>query len=293
QVLDDQANPVNLDITYSGMSWTEVGGNRGLGAASHSGIASADAAGSKYPTNLDGATQATLVTVTEWTGGNADRVAGFVESDGSRIFFLLTNDAPGMELRLTTQSQNIRAVWFGPWNDGTRRVFHAVYDAANATQTERLRLYVDGVDQGAPDQWVAGTWPTQTEGLDFSAATVRAISLNEPDLTNPLPGHVFYFDVRDAAVTDAEASSSATALLADDDCGGGGGSGAVTSATAEIAPNDVETSSTANEFVYAILATIGGSDTGVDRVEISVPGSFGLPTVDSVRVGGTAATYTD
>ncbi|UCC81740.1 MAG: DUF2341 domain-containing protein [Gemmatimonadota bacterium] len=292
QVLDDQANPLHLGITYNGMSWTELSGNRGLGAATHSGIASADAAGSKYPTNLDGALQATLVAVTEWTGGNGDRVAGFVESDGTRIFFLLTNDAPGIELRMQTQSRNIRAVWFGPWDDGTRRVFHAVYDAPNATQTKRIRLYVDGADQGEPDQWVAGTWPDQTEGLDFSPATVRVISLNEPALSNPLPGHVFYFAVHDAAFTDSDASSSATALLVDDDCGAVG-TPAVTSATAEIEPNDVATGSTANEFVYAILATISGSATGVDSVAITVPATFGDPTVDSVRVGGTAVTYTD
>jgi uncharacterized repeat protein (TIGR01451 family) len=75
---------------------------------------------------------------------------------------------------------------------------------------------------------------------------------------------------------------------------GGAGSGdAVTSATAEISPNDVTTNDTNVEFIYAILATIGGTDTGVDRVTITVPNSFGLPTVDSLRVGGTAVTFTD
>ncbi|MEE8599926.1 hypothetical protein, partial [Euzebya tangerina] len=68
---------------------------------------------------------------------------------------------------------------------------------------------------------------------------------------------------------------------------------AVTSATAEIAPNDVTTGFIGIEYIYAILATISGGETGVDRVEIEVPSTFGLPTVDSVRVGGTAVTYTD
>jgi len=45
---------------------------------------------------------------------------------------------------------------------------------------------------------------------------------------------------------------------------------AVTSATAEISPNDVTTSSIGVPFIYAILATIGGSDTGVDSIEITV-----------------------
>ncbi|HSG81955.1 MAG TPA: DUF2341 domain-containing protein, partial [Gemmatimonadota bacterium] len=77
------------------------------------------------------------------------------------------------------------------------------------------------------------------------------------------------------------------------DAGGSGGTNAVTSATAEISPNDVQTNSAGVEFVYAILATIGGTDTGVDSVEIAVPASFGLPTLDSVRVSGTLATITD
>jgi hypothetical protein len=63
---------------------------------------------------------------------------------------------------------------------------------------------------------------------------------------------------------------------------------AVTSAVAEIAPNDVPTGSTATPYTYDILPTIGGGDTGIDQVEITVPGTFGVPTVTGVRVGGTA-----
>ncbi|MEE9597348.1 MAG: choice-of-anchor Q domain-containing protein, partial [Acidiferrobacterales bacterium] len=74
---------------------------------------------------------------------------------------------------------------------------------------------------------------------------------------------------------------------------GAGASPAVTSAVAEISPNDVTTSSTANAFSYDIQATIGGGDTGVDRVAITVPLSFGLPTVTDVQVGGVSVAYTD
>jgi uncharacterized repeat protein (TIGR01451 family) len=74
-----------------------------------------------------------------------------------------------------------------------------------------------------------------------------------------------------------------------------GGSPAVTSAVAEIAPNDVATGSTANAFSYDIDVTIGGGDTGVNRVTITVPGSFGvaaLPVTD-VQVGGVPVAFTD
>jgi hypothetical protein len=63
---------------------------------------------------------------------------------------------------------------------------------------------------------------------------------------------------------------------------------AVTSAVAEIAPNDVPTGSTATPYTYDILPTIGASDTGVNQVEITVPNTFGVPTVTGVKVGGTA-----
>ena len=68
---------------------------------------------------------------------------------------------------------------------------------------------------------------------------------------------------------------------------------AVTSAVAEISPNDVTTSSTANAFSYDIQATMLGGDTGVNRVTITVPVSFGAPTVTDVEVDGTPVAYTD
>jgi hypothetical protein len=68
---------------------------------------------------------------------------------------------------------------------------------------------------------------------------------------------------------------------------------AVTSAVAEISPTDVATSSTGNTFAYDIQATIGGGDTGVDRVAITVPGAFGAPTVTAVQVDGVGVAYTD
>jgi hypothetical protein len=66
-----------------------------------------------------------------------------------------------------------------------------------------------------------------------------------------------------------------------------------TSAVAEITPNDVTTGSSANAFTYDILATIGGGDTGIDRVTVTVPATFGDPTVTDVKVGGVSVAYTN
>ena len=53
------------------------------------------------------------------------------------------------------------------------------------------------------------------------------------------------------------------------------------------------TSSTGNSFSYDIQATIGGGDTGVNRVAITVPGSFGAPTITGVQDDGVGVAYTD
>ena len=68
---------------------------------------------------------------------------------------------------------------------------------------------------------------------------------------------------------------------------------AVTSAGAEISPNDVTTSSTGNAFAYDIQTTVNGGDSGVDRIAITVPGSFGPGTVSDVLVDGVPVSYTD
>ena len=72
-----------------------------------------------------------------------------------------------------------------------------------------------------------------------------------------------------------------------------GATPAVTSAVAEIVGNGVITSATANSFSYDIDATIGGGDSGVNRVAITVPGTFGAPTITGVQVDGSGVAYTD
>ncbi len=70
---------------------------------------------------------------------------------------------------------------------------------------------------------------------------------------------------------------------------------AVTSAVAEISPNDVATNSTGGSFEYEIAATIGAEDTGVNRVAITVPGTFTVPAspIINVLVDGFSVAYTD
>ena len=296
-VLDDTANPVNLNITYdTGIAWfTHASGHRGLNASTdpHAGIASGVANGTKYSTNLDGATQATFSVVADWLpAADTQRIGGFFRNGSTKRAYIMVGSSGEIILRFQTQGgAQISTQWPTSWEDGVRRVFHVVFDSDDPTDTSRVRLYMNGVDQGIGtiDQ---GTWPTPGAGLDFNAADDLDLSfLNEPDLGKPLHGTVYYYAVYDSELTNAEIATDATALLADDDCSGA--TPAVTTAVAEISPNDVTTSSTGNSFSYDIQATIGGAATGVDTVAITVPGSFGAPTITGVQVDGSGVAYTN
>jgi uncharacterized repeat protein (TIGR01451 family) len=217
--VDDQASPVNLGITYdTPVNWTVSNGHRGLGAptATHSGLATADATGTKYDTNLDGATQASFVAVAEWGTSSFGQVLGGFIDAGVQVVNIETRDSGDLIVRVRTNLGSYGIYWGGgAWADSTRRVFHAVLDFNEPVQEDRIRLYMNGVDQGTGTA-VAG-WPTAGETLDFgSAPSISA--LNRPsDSARGLNGTVYYYAVYDGELTDSEISTNATALSTDDD----------------------------------------------------------------------------
>jgi uncharacterized repeat protein (TIGR01451 family) len=221
-VFDNQASPVNLAITYdTGVEWVVTDGHRGLNGpnGTHTGVAQADATGTKYQTTLDGASQASFVVVTEWTSsGEAQAIAGFYTSGGTRVvhFGTLTNGTLDIWIRTETQS-DLRVSWGGTgFADGTRRVFHVVYDSDDPTPENRVRLFVDGGDQGV-GTLASGSWPTSGEALDLSGS-ISIAALNEAGtVQDATQGTVFYYAVYDGALSAGEISTNATALLADDD----------------------------------------------------------------------------
>ena len=226
-VLDDTANPVNLSITYdTGIAWfTHAGGHRGLNAATdpHVGTATALATGNKYSTNLDGASQATFSFVADWLpAADTQRIGGFFRN-ASRLAYIMVDSGGEIILAFYMQGgvQN-RIRWPTSWEDGVRRAFHIVFDSDHPTDTSRIRLYMNGVDQGVGFE-LDGTWPTLGAALDFSHVDLDLSFLNEPDLGKPLHGTVYYYAVYDSELTDAEIATDAAALLADDDCAGTAG----------------------------------------------------------------------
>jgi uncharacterized repeat protein (TIGR01451 family) len=276
-VLDDQPSPLNLSVTYdANLAWTLNNGHRGLSSSVvHAGIASATAAGTKYTTNLDRATQATFVVVMEWGAGNADRMAGFQRSDGTRTFQLMSKSGGDLELRYDGLVENPRMYWPGTWDDGVRRVFHIVYDSDDPTQDDRVRLYVNGVDQGTPTL-ISGLMPPLSDSLDFSDPTIELAVTNESDLSNGLPGTVYYYAVYTGEMTDPQITADATALLADDDN---------LSFAVAVTPDGVDTVSVlpSNGTAYSYRYTITNNSAVTEDFDLfGFAGGAGTLTLDSI-----------
>jgi hypothetical protein len=69
--------------------------------------------------------------------------------------------------------------------------------------------------------------------------------------------------------------------------------GSCTSAVAEISPTSVNVNSNNQAFSYYIEPTISPDDSGINKIEIVVPGSYSDVLVTSVSVGGSPAGYDD
>jgi len=225
-VYDDQAVPVNLSIEYTPeLAWTLQDGNRGLrsSAFNHDGIVRGEARNTKYDAALDRASQATFVVVAAWV--NPFLLQGIAGFQSAHKFFprpvaWFETDAggvPSMMFRTRTQT-TIRVSWPPGLGDNVRRVFHIVYDSNDPVAERRIRLYVNGIDQG-PGQLDIGDWPRLGEELDFNMNRLELQMMNWITVVGPfaLRGTVFYYAVYETALGDLEISGNASALLADDD----------------------------------------------------------------------------
>ena len=144
-----------------------------------------------------------------------------------------------------------------------------------------IHLYKNGLETSYQTTNNGSATPLTDAALPFVIG-------NRGDGTDPFYGLIDDVRVYNSVLSSGEITTLAASAPVD--CSG---DPAVTSAIAEISPTDVTTSSTGNSFSYDIQATISGSDTGVNRVAITVPGAFGAPTVTDVEVDGTPVAYTD
>ncbi len=142
----------------------------------------------------------------------------------------------------------------------------AGYDDSNTSGntisvTLDAKVTVDGTDLQV--NFTARTPNSPDSGIEFSSA------VDDTDNSNP--------------VNCTEGSWTVTASYA----------GSCTSAVAEIDPIDVNINTDDQAFSYYIEPTISPDDSGIDKIEIVVPGSYSDVQVTSVSVGNTSPGYND
>jgi hypothetical protein len=128
-----------------------------------------------------------------------------------------SNGHPSIQLRTRTRS-SIDVRWPLDLDDDLRRVFHVVYDSEDPVPERRVRLYVNGVDQG-PGRLQNGRWPALGDGLDFDVRDLELQIMNRTQRrsSKAMKGTAFYYAVYKSALTPAEIAGNAAALLRDDD----------------------------------------------------------------------------
>jgi hypothetical protein len=256
---------------------------------------SQDLLGQDFTSTVDDSGTGTAAQAT--TAGNADGDGGDANS-----WTVTTTDAAGCSVDVSIAASSDDAeedLSTGDIDATSSSDLELIFDSGtcNCDQEVGLRFQGVAIPQGATitnayieftaDETDAGATNLNFFGQAVDNALTFSDGAGTSDITNRTKTGASVAWNNVPAWTAGEKHQSPN--LADVECAGGG-SPAVTSAVAEIAPNDVTTGSAANAFTYDILPTIGGSDTGVDQVTITVPGTFGAPTVTSVSVGGTGQT---
>ena len=217
QLLDDQASPLNLPITYDGAnySYTVLPTGRGWESTttSNDGRASALVNGTKLRTTLDGATATTIEVVLAIDALSTSQSRIFHIGDGSESGYLTLSSPNATTLFFYTLGTTLRGQW-NPGFDGTRAVFHLVYDSAEPTAGDRVRLYKNGVLQAS----TSGTDPPLNETISIPNGKYFAIANREVGVRS-FDGSIYYAAVYDGALTASEVSTNSTALLITDDSG--------------------------------------------------------------------------
>jgi hypothetical protein len=209
--LVDAEGNLNLTLTYGAQpSYVEEVTGRGLewGTLNSVGGASAAVDGTAVKTALQGAQKATLVAVADITDATADSAV-----DTPWRLALAPVGTDGMAVIVN----GVSVRWTGfDWPAANRVTIHAVIDTTQAADVNRVRLYVDGVDQGDFD---AGTAPAQNATFDLE--TSKRLNIGNHDLTSTnnqsIKSRIYYASIIAAALTSTEVATNAACLALDDD----------------------------------------------------------------------------
>jgi hypothetical protein len=225
QAMDAAPQPLALDLDYGelgaaggppmgdNMEYATVDGQRGLawmqknepGGASHS-------VNNTKLLALDMLTVGTIEVVADVqdAGGGAvcSRLSHLgVNNNGS--FTLCAQHTSEISFRLNTATPES---WTLPLAMLGRSVFHLVLDTMQATASDRVRLFVDGVDQG-PGAMEAP--PMQAEPIALSNGGY--VLGNRIGKDGSTVGNLFYAALYQVALSDAEVANNAGVLMASDD----------------------------------------------------------------------------
>ena len=177
----------------------------------------------------------------------------------------------------------------------------AVTNFAGVTTTS------DTIRVGSPTQRVSWSFTSDRAAggrLDTvygTLASSQAASVSETPIAQPLflwmdhPSPISAQDfqgsvrVRLAAsggVLSSEPSAPLTATVSSSGA-------AAQSGVGEVLPHAVQVGVTSQIFTAYLLPTFGLFDSGIDRIRVSVPEGYGTPLVTSVRVAGSARSFSD
>lgn len=212
QVLDAEASPLHLTNTYGSQPvyYSETTG-KGLdwGTLRGAGGASVAVDGTKVKTHVHGATKAALVAVAD--------LVDVTPLTGAETPWRLAL-APASNTSMSVIVNGVGVVWTGLTITG-RHVYHVNIDTNQASSTNRVRLFMDGVDLGNAN---SGTLPSQGATIDLQTGRRLNIGNNDIPLTNSqsIRGRISYAAIYATTLATTEILSDATALLTDDDTGG-------------------------------------------------------------------------
>ena len=213
QLIDDQASPLNIPIHGANYTYTALATGRGWTSTTidNQGRATTLVDGTKIQTTLDGATAATIEVVLAIDALNASMSRIFHIGDGSESGYFTLSSPDVNTLNFHTLGATLRGQW-DPGFDGTRAVFHLVYDSSEPTAADRVRLYKNGTLLTS----TGGAAPPLNETLSVPNGKYFAIA-NRELCCRSFDGAIYYAALYDGALTASEVSTNQAALLVLDD----------------------------------------------------------------------------
>lgn len=209
--------PLDLGHTWAeGMTYVDVGGNRGLhweAEEAHGGPSNL-VRDTKVREHLEGKTAATIEVVADIeavAGGGGSRIFAIGHGNGDVRLGLLSEDPEVLWLRWRNNKNP--ASWNVDLPRVGRAVFHVVLDTT-AAEDDRVRLYVDGVEQ----EVVKGDWPSDGETIDFHNDSELVLGNRRPNEgERSFRGSLYYAALYATAFSQNRIAHHVAVLTADDD----------------------------------------------------------------------------